>query len=325
MTPYPIISRGPDMSRIRELSDEISALVERVRDAVVTVVVEAVDPLSLIEAPVRGVGSGFVVGEGLAITNSHVVGSASSVRIVYSDGEVGVGRVLARDPYRDLALFEVDRGGSRYIRMGDSDRVRVGELVLVIGSPLGIPGPSVTMGVISGVGRTIVADEGRVVLEDLLQTDAAINPGNSGGPLVNMSGEAIGVTTAVIPFAQGIGFAIPINHVKRFIAIISKYGRPIRAWIGVFVAPLTPELARLMGLEGRRGVVVVRIVPGSPAEEAGVRRGDVILRAGGREIATPGDLRKAVEDSIDRGFVELELYRRGYVWSVEVPVLVEEL
>jgi len=313
------------VSRIREFSDEISALVERVRDAVVTVVVEAVDLLSLIEAPVRGVGSGFVVGEGLAITNSHVVGGASSVRIVYSDGEVGVGRVLARDPYRDLALFEVDRGGSRYIRMGDSDRVRVGELVLVIGSPLGIPGPSVTMGVISGVGRTIVADEGRVVLEDLLQTDAAINPGNSGGPLVNMSGEAIGVTTAVIPFAQGIGFAIPINHVKRFIAIISKYGRPIRAWIGVFVAPLTPELARMMGLEGRRGVVVVRIVPGSPAEEAGVRRGDVILRAGGREIATPGDLRKAVEDSIDRGFVELELYRRGYVWAVEVPVLVEEL
>jgi S1-C subfamily serine protease len=269
------------LARLEEFSREISDLVERVRDAVVTVIVEAVDPLSLIETPVKGVGSGFIVGEGLAVTNSHVVRSAERVRIIYSDGETGVGRVLASDPYRDLALFEIDRSGARYIRLGDSDRVRIGEIVLVIGSPLGIPGPSVTMGIISSKGRTIVADEGRIVLEDLLQTDAAINPGNSGGPLINVAGEAVGVTTAMIPYAQGIGFAIPINHVKRFITILSRYGKPIRAWIGVFVAPLTPQLARMLRLEENKGVIVIRTVPGSPAEDAGIRRSDVIIRAGG--------------------------------------------
>ncbi len=309
---------------VREISEGVAGIVERVRDSVITVVVEAIDPLSMIEAPVRGVGSGFIVGEDLALTNSHVVGSASGARVIYSDGEVGLVRILARDPYRDLALLEVESRGRR-IRMGDSDRIRIGELVLALGSPLGIPGPSVTLGVVSARGRTIVAGEGRIVLEDLIQTDAAINPGNSGGPLVNMDAEAIGVTTAMIPFAQGIGFGIPINHAKRFIELISKYGRPIRAWIGVFVAPLTPEMARMMGFERARGVVVVRTVPGSPAEVAGIRRGDVIVKAGGREISLPGDLRNAIEDNIDRGEIEVEVVRRGYVRRVGVPIIIEEL
>jgi S1-C subfamily serine protease len=313
------------LARLEEFSREISDLVERVRDAVVTVIVEAVDPLSLIETPVKGVGSGFIVGEGLAVTNSHVVRSAERVRIIYSDGETGVGRVLASDPYRDLALFEIDRSGARYIRLGDSDRVRIGEIVLVIGSPLGIPGPSVTMGIISSKGRTIVADEGRIVLEDLLQTDAAINPGNSGGPLINVAGEAVGVTTAMIPYAQGIGFAIPINHVKRFITILSRYGKPIRAWIGVFVAPLTPQLARMLRLEENKGVIVIRTVPGSPAEDAGIRRSDVIIRAGGKDLSTPGDLRNAIEDNIDKGIIELEIIRKGSRRIVETPILIEEL
>ncbi len=285
------------MVGVRDFSIEIAGIVERVRDSVITVVVEAIDPLSMLEAPVRGVGSGFIVGEDLALTNSHVVGSAIEARVIYSDGEVGVGRVLARDPYRDLALLEVESRGRR-VRMGDSDKVRIGELVIALGSPLGMPGPSVTLGVVSARGRTIVADEGRIVLEDLIQTDAAINPGNSGGPLINMDAEAIGVTTAMIPFAQGIGFGIPINHAKRFITLISKYGRPVRAWIGVFVAPLTPEIARMMGLEKAKGVVVIRTIPGSPAEAVGIRRGDVILKAGGREISTPGDLRNTIEERI---------------------------
>jgi serine protease Do len=312
------------MVGVRDFSIEIAGIVERVRDSVITVVVEAIDPLSMLEAPVRGVGSGFIVGEDLALTNSHVVGSAIEARVIYSDGEVGVGRVLARDPYRDLALLEVESRGRR-VRMGDSDKVRIGELVIALGSPLGMPGPSVTLGVVSARGRTIVADEGRIVLEDLIQTDAAINPGNSGGPLINMDAEAIGVTTAMIPFAQGIGFGIPINHAKRFITLISKYGRPVRAWIGVFVAPLTPEIARMMGLEKAKGVVVIRTIPGSPAEAVGIRRGDVILKAGGKEISTPGDLRNTIEDNIDRGEIEIELIRRGYVRVVSVPIVVEEL
>lgn len=155
------------MVGVRDFSIEIAGIVERVRDSVITVVVEAIDPLSMLEAPVRGVGSGFIVGEDLALTNSHVVGSAIEARVIYSDGEVGVGRVLARDPYRDLALLEVESRGRR-VRMGDSDKVRIGELVIALGSPLGMPGPSVTLGVVSARGRTIVADEGRIVLEDLI-------------------------------------------------------------------------------------------------------------------------------------------------------------
>lgn len=311
------------MLSLAEISEAISKLVEKVRDSVITIVTEVPHPAMLFgERPLTGYGSGFVFSPGYAITNAHVVRSATRITVVYSDGSHEEAEVLAADPTKDLALIEVS-GGAKPLPLGDSDAVRVGDIVLAIGTPLGLPGPSVTFGVVSALGRTIAGEE--IILEDLIQTDAAINPGNSGGPLVNTLGEAVGVTTAIVPYAQGIGFAIPINTVKRFLEMLRRYGRPLRAWIGVYVANVTKSAAKIMGLQVIEGVVVVRVVPGTPAHRARIREGDVIVRAGGRDVKRVRDLREAIEDNIDRGYIDLEIVRAGKRISIEVPIVVQEL
>lgn len=308
---------------IKEFSNSITEIVSNAMQSVVTIstVRVAIDEFFGL-APVRGVGSGFIIhSKGYIVTNNHVVQGSSTVYVIPPSGETIEAEVVATDPYRDLALVRVDIGGLKPIPLGDSDRIRVGEVVFAIGSPLGLPGATVTMGVVSAVGRTISGEN--IILEDLIQTDAAINPGNSGGPLINVGGEAIGVTTAIIPYAQGIGFAIPINTVKRFLEMISRYGRPIVAWIGVYVAPITQEQARMFRLPISKGLVVVGVVRGSPAHEAGISRGDIVVRANGREISSPRELRAAVEESIERGYIELEIIRGGRRYSVEVPIAVQ--
>ncbi|MGC8982877.1 MAG: S1C family serine protease [Desulfurococcaceae archaeon] len=308
---------------LRSLSREIARVVKEVKPSVVTVSTEIPHPaLFFGYEPVRGYGSGFVVSPGYVITNAHVVRGAARVTVVFSDGYVSEARVVAQDPYRDLALLETAKYGAP-IKLGDSDKLEVGEIVLAIGSPLGMLENSVTMGVVSAVGRSIYSE--KVVLEDVIQTDAAINPGNSGGPLINLEGEAVGVTTAIIPFAQGIGFAIPINTVKRFIEMVAKYGRPLRAWIGVYVAPLNPTMAALYKLPVREGLLVVRLIPGSPAEESGLLEGDIIVRANGKPVRRVGELREAIEKSIDRGYVELEVVRGRHTFTRRVEVAVEEV
>uniref|UniRef100_A0A7C5XJ44 Trypsin-like serine protease n=1 Tax=Ignisphaera aggregans TaxID=334771 RepID=A0A7C5XJ44_9CREN len=275
-------------------------------------------------APVRGVGSGFIIhGKGYIVTNNHVVQGSSTVYVVTSSGETIEADVVATDPYRDLALVKVDAYNLKPIALGDSDKIRVGEIVFAIGSPLGLPGATVTMGVVSAVGRTISGEN--IILEDLIQTDAAINPGNSGGPLINVNGEAIGVTTAIIPYAQGIGFAIPINTVKRFLEMISRYGKPIVAWIGVYVAPITHEQAKMFRLSISKGLIVVGVVRGGPAYEVGISRGDIIVKANGKEISSPRELRMVVEESIDRGYIELEIVRGSKRYSVEVPIAIHTI
>lgn len=310
---------------IKEFSNSITEIVARAMQSVVTIstVRIAMDEFFGL-APVRGVGSGFIIhSRGYIVTNNHVVQGSSTVYVVLSTGETIEAEVIATDPYRDLALVKVDTANLKPITLGDSDKIRVGEIVFAIGSPLGLPGATVTMGVVSAIGRTISGEN--IILEDLIQTDAAINPGNSGGPLVNVSGEAIGVTTAIIPYAQGIGFAIPINTVKRFLEMISKYGRPIVAWIGVYVAPITQEQARMFRLPISRGLVVVGVVRGSPAYEVGIARGDILIRANGREISSPRELRMAVEESIEKGYVELEIVRGSRRYNVEVPVAIQTI
>ncbi|MEZ0393792.1 MAG: trypsin-like peptidase domain-containing protein [Desulfurococcaceae archaeon] len=308
---------------LRELSREIAEVVARVRQSVVTVSTLVEVPLLLFgHEEVQGFGSGLVISPGLVVTNAHVVRGASRLSVTFHDGYSSAARVVAADPSRDLALVECDKHGSP-IDLGDSDRLEVGEIVLAIGSPLGIFGHSVTMGVVSAVGRTIAV--GELILEDLIQTDAAINPGNSGGPLVDLEAKAVGVTTAMVPFAQGIGFAIPINSVKRFVQMIERYGRPLRAWIGVYVAPLNPTLASMYGIATSEGLLVVRVVRGSPAARSGIREGDVLLAADGRQLRRTSDLREAIEEGLQRGFVELEVLRGGSRRRVEVEIAVEEL
>jgi len=309
---------------VYELSKKLSEVVSRVENSVVTIVTQISHPLSFFfsyEQP-RSYGSGFIVSDELVITNAHVVKGASMIKVMYGDGYVDEAEVVAVDPSRDLALLRTSKHSSP-ISLGDSNNLKPGELVLAIGSPLGLPGPSVTMGVISAIGRTITA--GETILEDLIQTDAAINPGNSGGPLINLNGEAIGVATAIVPYAQGIGFAIPINTVKRFIELIRKYGKPLRAWIGVYVAQLNPTTSSMYGIPVKEGLLVIRTIPGMPAYRRGIREGDVIVSVNGRPVRKTSELREAVEDSIEQGSIHVEIVRAGRRIEVDVPIVVEEL
>ncbi|RDD53563.1 MAG: PDZ domain-containing protein [Candidatus Korarchaeota archaeon NZ13-K] len=310
----------------REISDRIADIISEVTRSVVTVYT-TVPEISLFFGPrtLHGAGSGFIVREGLVITNAHVVARAREISIVFSDGSSERGRLLAADPMRDLALVEINTSGFPAARLGDSDGVRVGEIVFAVGSPLGMTGTSVSMGVVSSLGRTIVDEQSGIYLDDLIQTDAAINPGNSGGPIVNCLGEAIGMATAIIPFAQGIGFAIPINSVKRFLGLIDRYGRPLRVWIGVFVAPLNPNIARMYEIPHREGLIVVQVVPRSPAAARGIKPGDVILEAGGRRMVKASDLRNTLEDLHESECVSMRIYRDGRILEICVPVIVERL
>ncbi|MEM1638917.1 MAG: trypsin-like peptidase domain-containing protein [Desulfurococcaceae archaeon] len=308
---------------IRELSKEIASIIKNVKPSVVTISTEIPHPMIFFGyEPVKGYGSGFIIAPGYVVTNAHVVKGATKVSIIFSDGFISSAKIVAMDPRRDLALLRTEEHGVP-IKLGDSNKVEVGEIVLAIGSPLGLLENSVTMGVISAVGRTLTTQE--IAFEDVIQTDAAINPGNSGGPLVNLEGEAIGVTTAIIPFAQGIGFAIPINTVKRFIEMVAKYGRPLRAWIGVYVAPLNPTMAALYKIPINEGLLVVRVVPGSPADRRGIIEGDIIISANGRKVRRTSELREAVEESIDKGYVILEIMRERRILELDVEVIVEEV
>jgi len=306
---------------LRDLSREIASIVKKVKQSVVTISTVIPHPMSFLGyEPVKGYGSGFIIAPGYVVTNAHVVSGASRVYVIFSDGYASEAELLAVDPHRDLALLQTVEHGVP-IKLGDSDKLEVGEIVLAIGSPLGLLENSVTMGVVSAVGRSISSRE--ILLEDLIQTDAAINPGNSGGPLINLEGEAIGVTTAIIPFAQGIGFAIPINTVKRFIEMIRKYGRALRAWIGIYVMPLNPTISALYRIPVQEGLLIVRIIPSSPAERSGLLEGDIILSVEGKPARKVGDLRKAIEENIDKGYVELEVVRGASRFRVRTRILVE--
>lgn len=311
--------------KLSDISKMVSTIIENVAESVVTIstVVPRFNMFFEIEA-VKGIGSGFVISSnGLLVTNAHVVKGASEVNVFFSNGVKDYAKIVALDPYRELALLKVRKEGLKPLKLGNSDNVRIGEIVFAIGSPLGLPGPTVTMGVVSAIGRTITGRN--IILEDLIQTDAAINPGNSGGPLINAEGEAIGVTTAIIPYAQGVGFAIPINTVKKFIELISKYGRPIRAWIGVYVAQITPELITTYNLPVKKGLIIIRVIPRSSAYYHGLDEGDIIVKANGKQMRKVKDLKEEIENSIDKGYVTLEVLKDGRKAVLEVPIMIEHL
>lgn len=305
--------------KLSDFSNEIVNLVERIKDGVVSIVTTRISVDSFYRAtPIKGVGSGFIINsDGYIITNNHVVRGLSKVNVIMPNGDKFVAKIVSTDPLKDLALLKIDTK-TIPLRLGDSDKIRIGEIVLAIGSPLGLPGPNVTMGVVSATGRNIEGEG--IILEDLIQTDAAINPGNSGGPLINLEGEVMGVTTAMIPYAQGISFAIPINSVKRFLYMIAKYGRPIHPRIGVYIIAVTPQLRTMYGLPVDKGLMVVRVQFGSPAYYTGIREGDIILEADGKELRTAKDLRRVIEESIDKGKITLKILKPTGVEKREVDL-----
>jgi serine protease Do len=274
-----------------------------------------------------GIGSGFITrSDGVIVTNAHVVSGATSISVALRDGTSYPARLLGADEPNDLAVLEIEARGLPVAPLGDSRSLLIGETVIAIGNPfgflLGNPEPSVTTGVISATGRNLVGQaEGGQMYLDMIQTDAAINPGNSGGPLVNVLGEVIGVNSSIYSpsgGSVGLGFAIPVNRVKRVTDDLLAHGSIRRPWIGV--KPDIPTGAMTARDLLRNGIVVRAVVPGSPAERAGLRPGDVILRAGDRRLRSPYDWQAVELDARVGEEIPLLVQRGGREMTVAVRV-----
>jgi serine protease Do len=268
--------------------------------------------------PQRSLGSGVIVDPtGIALTNAHVVERAQEIEAITLDGTKHRARIVGMDRKTDLAVLRLDDGRGRFpsARLGDSDRVQVGDWVLAIGSPFGLQA-TVTAGIISAKARQI----GQGPFDDFLQTDAAINPGNSGGPLVNMQGEVIGINTAIVAGGSGIGFAIPSNLAKRIYTELLAKGKVTRGWLGVSIQPLTPELARAFGTRDTRGVLISDVIPDSPAARAGLQPGDVVLEYDGKRMEGPADLQRAVGLTAPGSTARLKIWRDQAEKTVEVRI-----
>jgi serine protease Do len=276
-------------------SNDESALldvIEKVSKSVVNIsAVKMVHNFFYQAVPVGGMGSGTIIDskKGLILTNVHVVGGAEKITVTLWNNEVLEGTISGSCAIHDLAVVKVKAKELVASQLGDSDKLRVGQRVYAIGNPFGLAGgPSVTSGVVSAINRTIESERG--LIENLVQTDAAINPGNSGGPLVDVEGKVIAINTAIIPFAQGIGFAIPINSAKTCTNGIVTEGIARRSWIGIIGLSITPEIARYYDLPVTHGVLVTKVVDGSPAQAAEMADGDIILEIDNREITKIEDL-----------------------------------
>ncbi len=256
---------------------------------------------------------------GYLVTNQHVVEGAARLKVTLPDGRELAGEVVGGDAVTDIALVKVDAPGLAAARLGRSEDLRVGQMVLAIGNALGLPGgPTVSSGVVSALGRPLPGSD--FVFEGLIQTDAAINPGNSGGPLVDLSGGVIGVNTAMIPFAQGVGFAIPIHAVARIADELRSKGRVVRPWMGVTVAELRPEIAHRYGLAPNSGLLIGEVAPRSPAHKAGLKAGDVVTRVGPTEVHSVRDLVGTLSNFPVGADVTIGYLRRGTAYATSVPL-----
>jgi serine protease Do len=260
--------------------------------------------------PRRGLGSGFIIDQkGLVLTNNHVVENADKITVRLADEREFSANIVGRDPRTDIAVIQIADGKGNFpvARLGDSDRLEVGEWVVAMGSPFGLD-KTLTAGVVSAKGRQIGAGP----YDNFIQTDASINPGNSGGPLVNLRGEVVGINTAIFSRAGGnlgIGFAIPINLAKEVLPELTTKGKVTRGWLGVSIQSVTPEIAEALGMEKARGALVTNVMEGSPAAEAGLRVGDVILEYNGKTVEDSSQLPILVARTDVGKTAELKLLR----------------
>jgi len=262
-------------------------------------------------------GSGVIIdGEkGYIVTNHHVVARATEIKVITSNQKEYKGRSLGSDPRSDLAVIKIDvKEKLPEAKLGDSEDLMIGETVIAIGNPFGLT-HTVTTGVVSAIDRSVRAEDR--IYRHFIQTDASINPGNSGGPLLNIDGDVIGINTAIYQKAQGIGFAIPINKTKRIVKELLRAGEVQPPWLGLDLQELTPELKRHFALPGGAGGVLVSDVYGnSPADRAGVKRGDVVLVVGGTSIASLSDYQDALAEFTTGDRINLKLLRRGKEISI---------
>jgi Do/DeqQ family serine protease len=232
----------------------------------------------------QSLGSGFVwSSDGIIVTNNHVVEGASKITVNFQDGSQHTAKLVGVDPDSDVAVLRVDARGLPAAPIGTSSDLMIGETVVAVGNPFGLSG-TVTTGVVSALGRSVPSKEEGRTFTDFIQTDASINPGNSGGPLLNIEGKVIGINTAIIAQAQGIGFAIPVDRARKVVQDILRFGQVHSAWIGAVTATVTPEEAKRLGLKSAKGALVARVFGGSPAEAAGLKAGDVITAVGDRPV-----------------------------------------
>jgi serine protease Do len=312
----------------KRLSEGFVAVAERVSPSVVQIDVtvrdERADLMSRFfghsagdEPIARGMGSGVVfASDGAVLTNNHVVEAALTINVRLRDGRSLPARLVGRDPATDLAVVKVDATGLMPAKFADSDAARVGEWVVAIGSPFGL-GYTVTAGVLSAKGRGAL---GMNAIEDYLQTDASINPGNSGGPLCNLQGEVLGINTMIVGRGQGIGFAVPSNMAQRVADQILKSGHVSRAWLGLAVQDLSPELGAAMQLPPGSGALVNNVASGGPAFKANVRPGDVIASVSGHAVHDGHDLiRETIAHEVGQP-VQLEIVRGGRHYAASVTL-----
>jgi S1-C subfamily serine protease len=258
----------------------------------------------------RGSGSGVLITpDGYLLTNNHVVQGAKAIEVALSDGRVLSGTLVGTDPATDLAVVRAAGAALPTAELGDSERLRPGQLVIAIGNPLGYQA-SVTAGVVSALGRMLRSESGALI-ENVIQTDAALNPGNSGGPLVDSRAKLVGINTAIIPYAQGICFAVPISTARWVAGLLIKEGRVRRAYLGLTgqTRPIARRWVYEHKLSGSTGVYVHQVMPGSPAARAGVHFGDVIVSIDERPIATFDDLHRALTRLQPGVAVPLQLLR----------------
>ena len=314
---------SPGIRMLEEIQTVITELAEQTKPSVVNLF-----PVSgaarLREGPgerapnATGSGSGLIVDrEGHIVTNNHVIGDATEIEVRFSDKTKLIAHVIGKDPDTDLAVLKVttDRPLSS-ARFGDSSSVKVGQWVLAVGNPFGLD-RTVTLGVVSGIGRENI---NLSRYENFIQTDASINPGNSGGPLFNLRGEVIGINTAIINFAQGIGFAIPSNMAKQVIEQLLAKGKVVRGWLGVGIQPLTAELAKKFGVTEGEGVLVNEVFEKDPAALAGIKPGDVIVRIDGAVVDSPNKLSRLIATLTPGATSKIEIVRDLKHVTMDVPL-----
>jgi serine protease Do len=306
-------------------SSLVPRIVARALPAMVSVTTRQIERDQFNQAvPTRGLGSGFIVDRrGYVLTNDHVVEGAEEIKVTLSDGRSFRGTLVGSDRFTDLALVRIDGTKLAAVSFGDSARLAVGETVIAIGSSLWIEGgPTVTVGVVSALGRTMEQPD-LPLLHNLIQTDAAINPGNSGGPLLNLRGQVVGINTAVIASAHGIGFAISANEAKPVVRELIAHGRVVRASLGLMGFSVTPQVAFANELPVERGLLVVRVEPGGPAEQVGIEAGDVITRGGNVVVKDLHDYHEALKGRKSGDTLDVTLLRSGGLVIVR-PTLGEE-
>jgi serine protease Do len=299
---------------LEQVEKELVELADKVRPAVVSLSPYVAKGAVRQGLPNKGrpasAGAGVIYNaeRGLVVTNSHVVRNVNKIKVTFKDGRELIGEVLGADEDTDLAVVQIDSEQPlAEVMFGDSSKVRVGQLVVAVGNPYGL-NDTTTFGIISGLKRENI---NLSRYEDFIQTDASINPGNSGGPLLNIKGEVIGINTAIINYAQSIGFSIPSNMVKHIVEQLAKHGEVHRGWLGVGIDPVSEEVAKRTNAQEGVGVIINSVFEGDPAHLAGLKVGDIILKIGGAEINSPNSMIRVIGAITPGQTINLDILRKG--------------